>query len=153
CLESCPRNSRANFWDRQATRMNNSCPAATGSLARRISDSGHWGTCSMRRTASSAEWASPASRCAAGATRIGSSPTTRMAGTGPGHDIVAALRGSGRSVQTAEFLRPLDKHEGPLGESPLLLAIGDGRDKLKKLASLFAKLLGRFGLMVLLVDH
>ena len=40
-LVSCLRNSLANFWDKQATRINNLCPAATGNLVRRISDSGH----------------------------------------------------------------------------------------------------------------
>jgi hypothetical protein len=40
-LVSCPRNSSPNFWDKQATRINNLCPAATRNLIRRISESGH----------------------------------------------------------------------------------------------------------------
>jgi len=40
---SCPRNSHANFWDKQATRINNLCLAATGSLLRGTSETGHEG--------------------------------------------------------------------------------------------------------------
>ena len=40
-IVSCRRNSLANFWGRQATRINNLCPAATENLVRRISESGH----------------------------------------------------------------------------------------------------------------
>ena len=40
-LVSCPRNSSPNFWDKQATRINSLCPAATRNFIRRISESGH----------------------------------------------------------------------------------------------------------------
>src|SRR6516162_2889321 len=41
-LVSCPRNSRANFWDKQATKINDLCPVATENLMSGVSDQGHW---------------------------------------------------------------------------------------------------------------